>query len=242
MLAEPYLKGVEAYGTPENPLPEGRWPFTLPVVRDCAKIRFHPGVTFLAGENGSGKSTLLEAIAARWGLNPEGGSRHTKFSTRDSHSPLDDNLRLHRSTERFARDGFFLRAESFYNLSSYEETLPGHPMPKYHRMSHGESFLALVQNRFGDESLLLMDEPEAALSPDRQLVLLSEMERLVQENAQIIVATHSPILLAYPRARIYWLGEDGVEERQWDELDHVRTYRAFFAHRERMLAGIGIKV
>lgn len=171
-------------------------------------------VTFLVGENGSGKSTLLEAIAVSCGFNAEGGTRNFTFSTRATHSELGEYITV--AKRRYPRDGFFLRAESFYNVATNIDEMDEEPsfsprlIDSYggvslHSQSHGESFLALVQNRFGGEGLYLLDEPEAALSPTRQLTLLGEMHQLVERNSQFIIATHSPILMAYPGARIYEL-------------------------------------
>lgn len=164
-------------------------------------------VTFLVGENGSGKSTLLEAIAVSCGFNAEGGTRNFTFSTRATHSELGEYITV--AKRRYPRDGFFLRAESFYNVATNIDEMDEEPsfsprlIDSYggvslHSQSHGESFLALVQNRFGGEGLYLLDEPEAALSPTRQLTLLGEMYQLVERDSQFIIATHSPILMAYP--------------------------------------------
>ena len=173
----------------------------------------------LLGENGSGKSTLLEAVALALGFNPEGGSRNFAFSTRDTHSGLHNYLRLHRGPYR-PKDGFFLRAESFYNTATEVEelsqrSLSAPPEEFYrnyggkslHHQSHGESFLSLVHNRFRGQGIYLLDEPEAALSPARQLTLLAELHRLVQAGSQLVIATHSPLLMAYPQGEILLLGE-----------------------------------
>src|SRR5262245_24776402 len=156
-----------------------RYPYCLPALRNLERLPFHPKVTFLVGENGTGKSTLLEALALSVGLNPEGGSRNFNFATRASHSDLDGCLRVARTVNR-ARDSYFLRAESFYNVATEIERLDKEPafapplIKSYgdrslHEQSHGESFFALFQHRFGGDGLYLMDEPEAALSPKRQL-------------------------------------------------------------------------
>ena len=195
-------------------------------------------MTFLVGENGAGKSTLLEGIAVACGFNPEGGTRNFSFSTRDTHSALGEYLTVSRSA--YPRDGFFLRAESFYNAASYIDRLDEEPGPSLldsyggvslHTQSHGESFLALVQNRFGGEGLYLLDEPEAALSPTRQLTLLGQMRLLAQQDSQFIVATHSPILMAYPGARIYLLSESGIEPVQYRETEHYQLTNAFWRTR-----------
>lgn len=201
-------------------------------------------VTFLVGENGSGKSTLLEAIAVACGFNAEGGTRNFTFSTRATHSELGEYITVAR--RRYPRDGFFLRAESFYNVAtnidemdedfSYgPKVIESYGGVSLHHQSHGESFLALVQNRFGGNGLYLLDEPEAALSPTRQLTLLGEMHQLAERDSQFIVATHSPILMAYPGARIYQLSEDGIEPVQYQETEHYQLTRRFLEDPERML-------
>lgn len=228
-------------------LPEGAY------FRDLAPVRYlmegHPllfdrPVTFLVGENGSGKSTLLEAIAVACGFNAEGGTRNFRFSTCSTHSQLGDYLTP--SRRRYPRDGFFLRAESFYNVASYIDRLDDEPsfsprlIDSYggrslHRQSHGESFLALVQHRFGGEGLYLLDEPEAALSPSRLLTLLGEIHRLTESDSQLIIATHSPILMAYPDARIYLLSQEGIRPVAYQETEHYQLTRRFLENPERML-------
>ena len=200
-------------------------------------------VTFLVGENGSGKSTLLEAIAVSCGFNAEGGTRNFTFSTRATHSELGEYITV--AKRRYPRDGFFLRAESFYNVATNIDEMDEEPsfsprlIDSYggvslHSQSHGESFLALVQNRFGGEGLYLLDEPEAALSPTRQLTLLGEMYQLVERDSQFIIATHSPILMAYPGARIYELSENGIASVEYRETEHYQLTRRFLENPERM--------
>src|SRR5579862_3015647 len=200
-----------------------KYPFSLSAVRPLRRKRleFHPAVTFFIGENGSGKSTLLEAIAVACGFNAEGGSRNFRFGTRDSHSELHRFLSIARGIQR-PRDGFFLRAESFFNVATEIEKLDAEPGagppigPSYgqralHEQSHGESFLALLLNRFRGEGLYLLDEPEAALSPSRQLSVITRIHDLVLQKSQFIIATHSPILMAYPEAYIYTFSPKGIE-------------------------------
>ena len=188
------------------------------------------------GENGSGKSTLLEAIAIAWGFNPEGGSRDLRFTTRDSHSALHKHLRLSRGRRR-AGDGFFLRAESFYNLASTVDELGGTRYGKksLHEQSHGESFLALVTNRFNGSGFYVLDEPEAALSPTRQLSLLALLHDLVIDGAQFLIATHSPILMAYPHATIFTMGEEGPREVSYRATEHFTVTRRFLNDPDAML-------
>jgi predicted ATPase len=211
-------------------------PFTVPVVRGFDRLMLDQPVTFLIGENGSGKSTLLEAIAVAWGLNPEGGSRDLRFATRESHSDLYKYLRLSRGVHR-AGDQFFLRAESFYNLASTVEDLRGtrYGDISLHEQSHGESFLALVTNRFNGSGFYVLDEPEAALSPARQLTLLALMNDLVADGAQFLIATHSPILMAYPHATIFQMSEDGPYEIAYRDTEHFTVTRRFLNDPEAML-------
>ncbi|MCI9425217.1 MAG: AAA family ATPase [Flavonifractor sp.] len=219
----------------------------LPAVRyllEGGRLDLDAPVTFLVGENGSGKSTLLEAIAVGYGFNAEGGTRNFNFSTRATHSELCQYLTL--SRVRYPKDGFFLRAESFYNVASNIDDMDegpsfgGRVIDSYggvslHKQSHGESFLSLVQNRFGGHGLYLLDEPEAALSPARLLTLLGQIHALVDEDSQFIIATHSPILMAYPEARIYQLSEDGITPTAYRETEHYCLTRRFLEDPERML-------
>lgn len=226
------------------PLPADAYFADLPPVRQLAAgaaLRFDRPVTFLVGENGAGKSTLLEAIAVCCGLNPEGGSRNIRFSTEETHAALGAYLTPVRRA--FFQDGFFLRAESLYNVATYLDRLneddPRALEPyggrSLHRQSHGESFLALVQHRFGGRGLYLLDEPEAALSPSRQLTLLCELRRLAEAGAQCIIATHSPILMALPGARLYRLDEAGFTAADYRDTEHYRLTRQFLEDPERML-------
>lgn len=221
------------------------YPYCLPALRNLTELTFHPAVTFLVGENGSGKSTLLEAIAALWGLNPEGGSRNFRFSTRASHSPLFACLTLIKGVRR-PRDSFFLRAESFFNVATEIERLDAEPsfappvIDSYgghslHEQSHGESFFALFRDRFRGNGLYLLDEPEAALSPQRQLAMIARMHALVRDGSQFIIATHSPIIMAYPNAQILQLSERGIEPIAYLDTEHYRVTRDFLNRHERML-------
>ena len=220
-------------------LPEGSYLNGLPAVRWLAEghaLHFTAPVTFLVGENGSGKSTLLEAVAVAAGFNAEGGTRNFHFSTQATHSDLGSYITLAR--REYPSDGFFLRAESFYNVASNIDDMDegpsfgGRVIDSYggvslHKQSHGESFLSLVQNRFGGHGLYLLDEPEAALSPARLLTLLGQIHALVDEDSQFIIATHSPILMAYPEARIYQLSEDGITPTAYRETEHYCLTRRF---------------
>ena len=215
------------------------YPFSLPVVRHFQENTLlpHPKVTFLVGENGSGKSTLLEAIAIAWGFAPEGGTRNFSFSTRDSHSALHQYLRMAKGY-RQAKNGFFLRAESFYNVASAiddYDAAHAYGGRSLHERSHGESFFALVENRFGGDGLYILDEPEAALSPVRQLALLARLHELVNAHSQFIIATHSPILMAYPDADIYQIDEHGLAKTAYEETEHYAVTRAFLNDPKRQL-------
>jgi len=222
-----------------------KYPFSLAAVKTLRKLTLHPAVTFLVGENGSGKSTLLEAIAVAFGFNAEGGSKNFGFETRGSHSVLHRNLRLSRGTPR-PRDGYFFRAESFFNVATEIEKLDEDPKqgpligPSYgsrglHEQSHGESFLALLVNRFRGNGLYLLDEPEAALSPTRQLSVLTRIHDLVRLNSQFIIATHSPILMAYPNAHIYSFSPKGIQRVAYEETEHYRITKSFLSNPGRML-------
>ncbi len=214
-----------------------RFPYSLPAFRKLSRLAFHPKVTFLVGENGSGKSTLLEAVAVGCGLNPEGGSRNFNFATRASHSALHESMRLARTAAAPA-DSYFLRAESFYNVATEIERLDREPGAgpaligayggtSLHEQSHGESFFALFKNRFGAHGLYLMDEPEAALSPSRQLQFLALLHEYLALGGQFVIATHSPIILAYPDATIYQLDADGIREVAYTSTEHYLVTRAF---------------
>ena len=246
MLPKPYLKEVSLkrhkVGDPD------RYPFTVPAVRHLGLLRFDPDVTFLIGENGTGKSTLLEAIAVALGLNAEGGTRSFNFATRSSHSELYTCLRLVRSYRR-PRDTYFLRAETFYNVATEIERLddeggPGAPIidayggHSLHDQSHGESFLSLMTHRFRGHGLYILDEPEAALSPARQLMLLRRVRELVYQESQFIIATHSPILLGYPNATILCLDEGGYRPVNYEDTEHYQIALRFLTDRNRTLRDV----
>jgi predicted ATPase len=214
-----------------------RYPFSIPAVRGLDELELDPRVTFLVGDNGTGKSTLIEAIAVAAGFNAEGGSRNFAFATRRSESELHRHLRVVRNPQR-PRDGFFLRAESYFNVATEIERLDmiaSYGGVSLHEQSHGEAFLALVRNRFGGDGLYILDEPEAALSPNRQLSLLALMHDLVERRrSQFLVATHSPILMAYPGATIHHLDAAGGMRRiAYEETEHYRLTRDFLDNRER---------
>ena len=222
-----------------------RFPFSLPAVRHLDVLELHPQVTFFVGENGSGKSTLLEAIAVAWGFNAEGGTKNFRFGTRVSHSDLEQYIRLSKGIPR-PKDGFFLRAESFFNVATEIERLDAEPAfsppvinsyggKSLHEQSHGESFMALLMNRFGGKGFYLLDEPEAALSPQRQLAVLSRIHDLVTDDSQFVIATHSPILMAYPNSTIYSFSVDGISKVDYYETEHYRVTHDFLLNPKRML-------
>ncbi|HEX8700567.1 MAG TPA: AAA family ATPase [Myxococcaceae bacterium] len=214
------------------------YPFNIPAIRSLETVEFHPQVTFFVGENGSGKSTLVEAVAVAAGFNAEGGSRNFNFATRRSESELHKHLRLARGTRR-PKTGYFLRAESFFNVATEIENnadaMAGHGGVHHHELSHGEAFLALVQKRFWANGLYVLDEPEAALSPQRQLALLRSIHDLVRDSCQFIISTHSPLLLAYPNARIFHLSKDGMTEVAYEQTEHYALTRDFLLNREAYL-------
>lgn len=214
-----------------------QYPFSLDVIRQLDSIEFHPKVTFIIGENGTGKSTLLEAIATAYGFNPEGGTKNFAFSTRASHSELYKHIRLAKSFQR-PKDGFFLRAESFYNVASNIDQLdeePGFGPPiknsyggkSLHHQSHGEAFFSLMLHRFGGNGLYILDEPEAALSPTRQMAMLTRMHQLVKEDSQFIIATHSPIIMAYPDAKILEIRDSMLTPTNYEATEHYNVTKRF---------------
>lgn len=210
----------------------------IDAIRDVEQIPLTNPVTFFVGENGSGKSTLLEAVAIASGFNPEGGTRNYSFSTYDSHSELCDAVRLTRGVRR-AGWGYFLRAESFYNVATKEDEYsrgPGGVPQHYHEKSHGESFLQLAQNSFRPGGFYLLDEPEAALSPQRQLTLLMEISRCAKGGAQFIIATHSPILLGLPGAQILTFDDGPIHPCEYEDTDSYQVMSAFINHREQLLS------
>ncbi len=214
----------------------------IPAIKKTSRLVLHPKATFFIGENGTGKSTLLEAIAVADGFNPEGGTRNFNFSSRDSHADLYKWIRLGRGVRGKRRsDGFFLRAESFYNVATEIERLGFDPATSpygpvsYHEQSHGEALLNLMVNRLRGDGLYLLDEPEAALSPQRQLAFLAAMHGLIERDAQFLIATHSPIIMAYPDAVIYEFSPDGLRTVEYRETEHYRVTRAFLDRPEQML-------
>lgn len=245
-IDEKYGKYIKSIYLKEKP-PEESYLSGLPVVKNLLEIkelRFTSNVTFLVGENGTGKSTLLEAIAVSMRFNAEGGTRNFRFSTAHTHSELNEYITVVKGIR--PRDGFFLRAESFYNVASYINQLDSEPsfgapvIDSYggvslHEQSHGESFLSLVKNRFGGNGIYLLDEPEAALSPSRQMTLMVLMNELVGRNSQFIIATHSPMLMAFPGAQVVELTEDGIQTVPYRQTEHFQLTKRFLDNPEKML-------
>jgi len=208
-----------------TPDPEA-WPMTVPAVAQLVREGLPLGAaTVLVGENGSGKSTIVEAIAAAFGLNPEGGSRHARHTTRASESPLHESLRLVREAGA-SRWGWFLRAETMHGLYTYLESLGG-PDGHLHRLSHGESFLEVLGGKFRRPGLYLLDEPESALSFSGCVALVGHLHELVATGSQVVVATHSPVVAALPGADVLELGPDGWTRTRWADLALVQHHRAF---------------
>lgn len=223
---------------------ETTYPYNIPSVRNFEAVEFDAPITFFVGENGSGKSTLIESIAIAAGFNAEGGTKNYHYSTLDSTSPLSETITLVRGSRR-EKYGYFLRAESFYTTANYAETgtysLYGPSAILFngthiHEQSHGEAFFSIVQSfRPG---LFIFDEPESALSPQRQLALMAAMHTLVQQGSQFIIATHSPILLAYPAANIYALSLDGIEKSRYEDIEHVTLTRDFLNNPSQYLRNL----
>ncbi len=255
MEVKPYVKEITIE------VPEGcagrKHPFNIPAIRNIETLRFHSDVTFIIGENGSGKSTLLEAIALLMDLGAQGGTGNFKLADPYGISGLHNHMKIKRSFER-PKDRYFLRAESFYNIGTYLEELAASPDARLvqadptqeefrnrvfrryggvspHHRSHGESFISLITHAFGGKGLYILDEPEAALSPQRQLAALVRIHDLVLDQSQFIIATHSPILMSYPGARMYMLDENGCSETTFEETDHYRVTRDFLLNHPKRL-------
>ncbi|MCX2453833.1 AAA family ATPase [Pedobacter sp. PLR] len=232
---KPYLQEI---GIKEGSIESfENYPFNIPAIRNMPVIKFHADVTFIVGENGSGKSTFIESLAQYLGISREGGSKHSQIEERPDLS-LSDHYKSSKSYRKPA-DYFFLRAESLYNLATYldgvGETAKNYGIDSLHECSHGESFLAVMANRLGGNGLYLFDEPEAALSPTRQLTALSLIDNLVKKNSQFIIATHSPILLAYPNAKIYQFDESGIREVKYEDTEPYIITKSFLNNHKPMI-------
>ncbi|WP_433751966.1 AAA family ATPase [Paenibacillus amylolyticus] len=229
-----YLRSVELMSAKiEN---RDQYPFDIPAIRSLERLELTNNVTFFVGENGSGKSTLLEGIAHQCGFNTAGGGRNNTYETHASESSLGNYLRLAWLPK--ITNGFFMRSESFYQFASHVDEMP-ESLPYYggrslHEQSHGESFLSLFVNRFSSKGIYLLDEPEAALSPARQLSLLRILHDL-SGTSQFIIATHSPILLGYPGAEILSFDDSHIQEVTYEDTDHYQITRSFLENRDRIL-------
>ena len=208
----------------------------IEAIKNLEELVFEKNIAFLVGENGTGKSTLLEALAVAYGFNPEGGTKNYSFSTYDSHSKLHEAIKVSKGYRK-AKWGYFLRAESFYNVATKEKEYADfeHPSEKYHEKSHGESFLAVVQKQLRSNGLYLFDEPEAALSPQRQLTLLMEICSCAKQGSQFIIATHSPILLGIPGAQIISFDEGTVHNCEYEDTESYKVTEMFINNREVLL-------
>lgn len=229
-LSTRYLRNIkindEAYDTTE-------YPFNITAVQDIESIDFDNGITFLVGENGSGKSTILEAIAVIMGYNPEGGTKDSQFSTTNTHSNLHTTLTAVKGHKRL-RSSFFLRAESFYNVASYLEKIQSPYASDLHGVSHGESFMSALHTYAHSDGLYILDEPEAALSVSKQMECLTLLHESAQRGSQFIVATHSPILLSCPGAKIYQLSKEGVSAVSYEETEAYTQMKYFINNHEKM--------
>lgn len=211
----------------------------IPIIQYLAQhntLELSKSLTFFVGENGTGKSTLLEAIAVAYGFNAEGGTVNFNFSTKETHSELYKHLVL--GKRAFAKDGFFLRAESLYNVATNIEEVKmigSYGGKSLHNQSHGESFLSIVQNRFSGQGVYILDEPEAALSPMKLLTLMVEIDRLVKNDSQFIIATHSPILMAMPNAEIFEFSNQGIKKTFYQETEHYQITKNFLNNPDKML-------
>ncbi len=247
MIEKQYINYFEILG--EKAADKNSYPFNIPALKNISKIELHPNVTFIIGENGTGKSTLLEALAVKYGFNAEGGSKNFSFSTQRTDSPLSDCIRIGRGIST-PKDGFFLRAESFYNAASYldvlqkedpqKKTLKAYGNKSLHEQSHGESFFALFTNRFGGHGVYMLDEPEAALSAQRQLAFLVRLHELVNMKSQFVIATHSPLLLSYPHSKIIELSDSGYKTIPFSDTEPYIVHKAFMNDPGNMLKELGI--
>jgi predicted ATPase len=226
----------------DEDIPKTEYYASLPAIQQIIRERgilLTKPITFFVGENGIGKSTLIEAVAVAAGFNPEGGTRNYSFSTADSHSSLHEHIHLVRGIDRHY-DGFFLRAESFYNAATYLDSMDSKVLLSYggqslHKLSHGESFLALVENRFSADGLFILDEPEAAISPMRMLRLMADIYSLAKQGAQFIISTHSPILITLPESDIIQFSDHGLAHVVYQDTEHFQVTKDFLANPDRML-------
>ncbi|NEE02544.1 AAA family ATPase [Phytoactinopolyspora halotolerans] len=233
------VRRIEFRPPPDLEVDTRVWPWSLPAVRHLIDHGWElPSVTVLVGENGSGKSTLVEGVGLAFGFSPEGGSAHASHSTRPSESELHRAIHIDRGIGA-PRWGFFLRAETMHGFFSYLEENPNpyarRREPAFHEMSHGESFLEVLNTRFDSPGFYCLDEPESALSFSGCLALVGVLHQIATAGGQVVVATHSPIVASIPGATILEVGDWGLRETAWEDLDLVRNWRSFLDAPERYL-------
>lgn len=225
-------------------IPKDEYYANIPAIKNLKRLKFKTPITYFVGENGSGKSTLLEAIAVAYGLNPEGGSRYARFKTKNTHSSLKDHIKLIKSY-KMPKDSFFLRAETYYNVASYieesyaREINSGYNLEREyggipHQISHGQAFMGLIMNRFDENGLYILDEPEAALSPQNQMSFIIKLHELAKNGSQFIIATHSPIIASLPGSTIYKFDET-IKEIDYEDMDSFKIMELMINDRKRML-------
>jgi len=230
-----YLKEISL--KPDKDIDISVFPYNLKIIQDISKIKFQNPVTFIIGENGSGKSTILEAIAISLRLNPEGGNQNMLFSTSSTHSDLYQSLRVSKGIHQ-PKEKYFLRAESFYNVATEVDNYgvkDSYGGKSLHQQSHGESFLSLFMNKLRGNGLYILDEPEAALSPKRQMSLITRINDLIKNDSQFIIATHSPIILSYPYADIYDISNSQINKVKYEETEIFQITKMYLDHYQRML-------
>jgi len=241
MLNTQYVTSIKFIS--DSIMKEKEYPFSLPVIKKLKSIEFSNSLTIIAGDNGTGKSTIIEAIAFKYGFNLEGGSRNFNFETKKINSMLGECMKIARGYRK-PKDAYFFRAESFYNLASNIDEIGvtgSYGGISLHNQSHGESFFSLFLNRLRGEGFYLFDEPEAVLSPQRQLAFVARMNELINKGSQFIIATHSPIIMAYPEARILQLSEDGIKEVTYEKTDCYQFYKLFINDYEQVLRQMRLK-
>jgi predicted ATPase len=235
MEVKPFLREISRK---RNEVPSfDEYPFNIPAIRQLSVLELHPYVTFSVGENGTGKSTLAEGIAVAMGFGPEGGTKNVQVETADTVSELHNFLKTVKSFKK-PKDYYFLRAESFYNIATYMDRtgyLSGYGGKSLHDRSHGEAFMATLTNKLRGKGFYIFDEPEAALSATRQMAALTAIHRLVEDESQFIVTTHSPILLAYPRSKIAYLDGSGITETSYEDTEHDSVTRQFLNNYKEMV-------
>lgn len=239
MLKNQYLISCEFQ---KEKIKSNTYPFNLPILDFVNKISFHKNVTFITWDNWVWKSSLLEAIAIKFWLNPEGGTKNSNFSTKNTHTDLDEIIKLYKWV-KYPKDSFFLRSESFYNLATYLDDIGGNQsywFKSLHNQSHWESFLSVFINRFSWEWIYFLDEPESPLSPEKQMTLLTIIDDLVNKNSQFIIITHSPILLSYPNSKIYEISTNSIQEILYKETKVYQLYKLFLDNPELLLKKLEI--